>query len=152
MLYGFPSLSLPNGLCQARPPIVSRYSRIAKSWTDALVNACYEFQCCQTNSEEQGGNPQQQLFRPHHLPYNLLVFENMQEVIQFLQDCNFGLFACSLVLGLVRCTNNRLYKAACYRGQKGKMLQMHRESLEQLKKKKRPGEYCKLNSSHMHRH
>jgi hypothetical protein len=31
MIYGLPSLSLPKGLCQARPPIVSRYSRIAKS-------------------------------------------------------------------------------------------------------------------------
>jgi hypothetical protein len=78
------------------------------------------------SSEEQRGNSLTAAVIPATPPpLEAVSFsENHSQGMQYLQNCNFGLFACSLGLGM-RHADNRLHNTACYSGQKGKALQMH---------------------------
>lgn len=131
-MYGFPFWSLPNGLCQARPPIVSRYSRIAKSCTEALVSACCRLLTLGSRGkdvETHGSSNPSNAASP--IPGKL--YSRRFYLIRFLQNCDFGLFACSLLVSsLVWHAKGRMNKAACYRAHDRKMLQMHCKALGYL--------------------
>lgn len=131
-MYGFPFWSLPNGLCQARPPTSSRYSRISKSCTEALVSACCGLLTLGSRAKYVATHGSS---NPSNAASPILgkLYPRRFYSTQFSQNGDFGLFACSLLVSsLVWHAKGRLNKAACYCAHDRKMRQMHCEALGYL--------------------
>lgn len=131
-MYGFPFWSLPNGLCQARPPISSRYSKIAKSCTEALVSACCGLLTLGSRGKYAATHGSS---NPSNAASPILgkLYPRSCYSTQFSQNRDFGLSTCSLLVSsLVWHAKGRLNKAACYCAHDRNMRQMHCEALGYL--------------------